>query len=538
MPFKILRKPKKVSDYRETKENPQKEAPQLSRELQTNLNEIQNIAGNSRDIIIRPFKISVGGKERKAAIMFIDGMVDKALINHGVLEALMVDISISHVFQEQKGQLIRTVMEEVLTNVEVSAVTDFISIMDKVFSGDTALLIDGENTVIIIGARNIQGRTVDEPTTEVTVMGPKEGFIENLAINISLIRHKLKSPKLRMDNLKIGNLTKTDVVIAYIEGVANPKIVAEVKKRIKRIEIDGIVGTEMLYELIEDNPWALFPQGQRSERTDRVTAHLLEGGVTIMVDGTPFMLMVPYTFWQFLSSHDDYYERVYVIFFIRLLRITAVAISLLLPSFYIAVTTFHQEMIPTALLETIINARRGVPYPALVEALIMELILEFIREAGVRLPRNVGQAISIVGALVLGTAAIQSKLSSTAMVVVVATTAVASFTMPSFSTGISFRILRFPLMFAAGSFGLFGLMTGLFFILVHAISLRSFGVPFMAPVAPFYKNDLKDSQIRLPMWMNSTRNRLFKTPDPVRQEKNLKPEPPGQNPNQRGTDNA
>lgn len=294
----------------------------------------------------------------------------------------------------------------------------------------------------------------------------------------------------------------------------------------------------MLYEFIEDSPWALFPQGQRTERTDRAAAHLLEGGIAIMVDGTPFVYMVPYTFFQFLSTQEDHYERVYISFFLRSLRMTALIFSLVLPSFYIAITTFHQEMIPTSILQTISTARRGVPYPALVEAMVMELVIEFVREAGVRLPRNVGPAISIVGALVLGQAAIQSKLASSIMVVVVASTAVASFTLPSFSTAISIRVLRFPLMFASAFLGLFGLATGLFLIVVHAAGLRSFGVPFLAPVAPFYGSDLKDSQIRFPSWFQSTRTRLYRSPDPVRQEDNLKPEAPGFNPNKGGADNA
>lgn len=537
MPYKRLRQPTKSWDFRKTRESIDKKKSQLSRDLQINLDEIKNIVGKSSDIVIRQINIDIG-RQCKAAIFYIDGMVDKVVLNNSVMDALMVDVNISKAFQGKNRPVIQTLMEEVLTNIDVSTEKDFVFIMDDVFSGDTALMVDGEDVAIIIRARNFIGRAVEEPTTEVSITSPKEAFTETLRINTALIRHKLKSPKLKMDYYKLGVLTKTDVVVAYIAGVANQSIVDEVIKRIKRVETDGILSAEMVYEFIEDNPWALFPQGQRSERSDRVAAHLLEGGVAIIVDGTPFVIMVPYTFWQFLSSHDDYNERVYISFFIRFLRITAMVLSLILPSFYIAVTTFHQEMIPTAILQTIINARRGVPYPALVEALVMELIIELVREAGVRLPRNVGQAISIVGALVLGTAAIQAKLASSIMVVVVASTAVASFTMPSFSTAIALRILRFPLMFAAAFLGLFGLTTGLFFILVHAASLRSFGVPFLAPVAPFYGNDMKDSQIRLPVWMQSTRNRLFRTPDPVRQENNLKPEPPGFNPNRGGTDDA
>ncbi|MHB8983888.1 MAG: spore germination protein, partial [Carboxydocellales bacterium] len=302
-------------------------------------------------------------------------------------------------------------------------------------------------------------------------------------------------------------------------------LVEEVRARINRIETDGIFGSAQLEEFIEDNSFAVFPLIHHTERPDKTSAHLLEGGIAIIVDGTPDSLLLPVTFWQFLHSPDDYYERVYTTLIIRGLRFIAMITALTLPSFYIAITTFHHEMIPTAILQTIITSRRGVPYPALVEALLMEFVLEVIREAGVRLPRNVGQAVSIVGALVLGQAAIQAKLAGPVMVVVVALTAIANFTIPAYRAALSIRYLRFGLMLFSGTLGMFGFVSGLFLLLVHLTSLRSFGTPFLAPLAPAIPSDFKDSQIRLPVWMMNRRPRSFGAKDPVRQQADLRPGP-------------
>ena len=242
-----------------------------------------------------------------------------------------------------------------------------------------------------------------------------------------------------------------------------------------------------------------------------------------MIDGTPMVLMLPIVFWQFLYSPEDYNERLYTSFLLRTLRLISLIIALTLTSFYIAASSFHQEMIPIGLLQVIVAGRRDIPFPILIEVFIMELILEVIREAGVRLPRNVGQAISIVGALVLGQAAIQAKLASPATVTIVALTAIANFTIPSFSGALSIRFLRFGIMLASGILGIFGFMAILFVILAHLCSLRSFGVPFMAPFAPLIPGDLKDTQVRSPIWAMSRRPKLFGAIDAVRQKSNLKP---------------
>jgi spore germination protein KA len=427
--------------------------------------------------------------------------------------------------QSQAPDLLTVIREEIITNTKADQADHWTAILDALFSGDTILFVDSLKSAIVLGTRKWVDRGVQEATTEQVIRGSKDSFSETLSTNTMLLRRRIKSHKLQFEYIKVGSLTKTDILVAYIDGVVNPKLVEEVKKRINRIETDAILATTEIEEFIEDSSFAILPQVIHTERPDKSAAHLLEGGVAILVDGTPLVLLLPVTFWQFLYSPEDYYERVFTSFLLRNLRLISLIAALAMPSFYVAVCSFHQEMIPIGLLQIIVAGRRDIPFPILVEVLIMEFILEIIREAGVRLPRNVGQAISIVGALVLGQAAIQAKLASPATVTVVALTAIANFTIPSFSAALSMRFLRFGLIIISGMYGVFGFITAIFLIIVHLCSLRSFGIPYMAPLAPVIPADLKDSQIRMPIWMMSRRPITFGAKDSVKQKSNMKPGP-------------
>lgn len=350
-------------------------------------------------------------------------------------------------------------------------------VVEAVLSGDTVLLVDGHPFAIINGARGWESRQITEPETEVVVRGPREAFVETLRTNTALIRRKVKNPNLKIEMLKLGQVTKTDVAVVYIKGIVNDKLVGEVKSRLQGIDIDSVLESGYIEELIEDNPWSPFPQVNHTERPERLAARLLEGRVGIMVDGTPFVLTVPTVFIEFLHSAEDYYERFTIATAIRLLRFLAFFLSLLAPSLYIAIITFHQEMLPTALLLSIAAQREAVPFPAFVEALVMELSFEILREAGVRLPRQVGQAVSIVGALIIGEASVRAGLVAPATVIVVAFTGISSFVF-FYSASIATRLLRFPIMVLSATLGLFGLISGVIVIVVHLCTLRSFGTPY------------------------------------------------------------
>ena len=289
-------------------------------------------------------------------------------------------------------------------------------------------------------------------------------------------------------------------MLAYIEGIADPNPVAEAEKKLKAIKIDGVLESGYLEEFLESFPWSPFPEMQYSERPDTVAAQLLEGRFAIFTDGTPFVLSAPATFWQLLQASEDYYERFPVATAIRWLRFLFASVALFLPALYVALVTFHQDMLPTNLLISIAAAREPIPFPVLMETLLMEVAFEALREAGIRLPKTLGQTVSILGALVIGTAAVQAGIVSAPMVIIVSMTGIASFTIPRFNAAISIRMLRFPLIILAGGFGLFGLVFGTAMIALHMCSMTSFGVPYLTPVAPLRPGQLKDVVVRAPWW--------------------------------------
>lgn len=304
-----------------------------------------------------------------------------------------------------------------------------------------------------------------------------------------------------------------------------PGLIEEVTKRIERIEVDGITGGGQLEELLQDNPYSPFSGIDTTERPDRLVAALLEGRGALIFDNTPYSLLFPSTLTSQMQSPEDYYNRFWFASFVRILRWAALLWAVVGPSFYIAVTSFHQELIPTALLSTIATTREAVPFPAFLEALLMELTFEILREAGIRLPKPFGQTIGIVGAVVIGSAAVSAGLVSSPMVVIVAMTAIASYTIPSLTLGNNIRVLRFPLMILAAFLGLFGIMAGVVFFTFHLCSLRTFGIPFLSPLAPLSIEDMKDTFIRVPNWKMVLRPKLIGYANPHRKPNNLKPQP-------------
>jgi spore germination protein KA len=475
---------------------------------------VKAILSKSFDIIFRDFTIE-GKQPVKGHLICVDGMVDKELVNNFVLKTLMVQGNHPVLSKVTPGNAFEMVFSHLITNNEVKKEDLLSNAIDAILSGDSVLFIEDQPRAIIVGARGWGNRGVSEPEAESVVRGPREGFTETLRINTSQLRRKIKSPDFVMKPLKIGEVTRTDVVMAYIKGIANDKIVKEVENRLQSIKINGILESGYIEELIEDVPYSPFPQVFHTERPDTAAAELLEGKIAILTDGTPFVLTVPSLFVQFFQASEDYYERPFTAVLVRFIRQFGVVIALLLPAVYIAVTTFHQDMIPTALALSIAEGRQGVPVPALVEAFSMEITLEILREAGLRLPRPIGQAIGIVGALVIGDAAVKASLVSPIMVIVVSLTAIASFTTPAFSMGITIRLLRFPLMLLSGMFGFFGLSIGIYALFLHLCSLRSFGIPYFYPAAPGNLFDLlKDTLVRAPWWAQRATPRIFTNPDP------------------------
>jgi hypothetical protein len=512
--FFLKEKKQKQQTQNQIQSQNQQQQDFLSTDLDQNLQELQNIYQNCMDVVFRPFKID--GKT-KAVLIYFDGLANIEEIDAGVLTPLMKE--------NNTDQLIHVnhILEQRLTVSKVKKIQTITECMEHISGGNPVLLIDQQSEGFALGLSNWEKRSIDEPTGEAVIRGPREGFTESLGTNLALLRRKIRSPQLKMKSMKIGEYTQTEVVISYIEGIADQALIQEVETRLSRIKVDGILETSYIEEFIEDNPYSPFPQVLDTERPDAVAANLLEGRVAILQDGTPFALIVPISFYSFLQSSEDYYNRSLISTAIRWLRYLFLLISLLLPSLYVAILTFHQEMLPTTLLVTIAASRENVPFPALVEALLMEIVFEALREAGVRLPKQAGAAVSIVGALVIGQAAVQAGIVSSPLIMVVALTGIASFTVPRYAAGIALRMLRFPMILLAGTLGLLGIMLGLLMIVTHMAALRSFGVPYLSPMAPMQGREIQDVLLRAPWWKLNTRPSL--TDNTQRQSPNQKPKP-------------
>lgn len=458
----------------------------ISTRIDDNIGRLEEMFSDCSDFVIRRFRLK---NDVQAVAFFVDGLIDTKEVNEA-LKSLMI-------LEDGRAEL-AYIEEKWLPISQIAKVNDYKELLQAVLGGDTGILVEGNAQGLTLGIRGAEKRSVNEPEGESVVRGPREGFIENIRTNTSMLRRKLKTPRLKMKSLVVGRESNTNIVLAFLDGIVDPEIVKEITDRISRIEIDAVLESGYLEALIQDNEYSLFPQLMYSERPDTVAAALLEGRVAIFVDGTPMVLLAPTTFWMMMQASEDHYERFQMSTFLRWLRYMFLAVSLVTPALYVAVTTYHQQMLPTTLLLSIAAAREAIPFPAIVEVLIMEIAFEALREAGIRLPKTVGQAVSILGALVVGQAAVQAGIVSAPMVIVVSITGIASFTIPHFNAAIAIRLLRFPLMFAAALLGIYGILVGLLLIVGHMASLRSFGIPYLSPVAPMSVGDLKDVLIRAP----------------------------------------
>ncbi|MCC5465784.1 spore germination protein [Pelosinus baikalensis] len=485
----------------------------IHKEIEANLTTLKTILGKSADIIFREFIIGVN-KQTKVFLCFIDGLGDKKLIDEYIVKPLLVNI---HIIDPNETLLshdiLTNVKDHVFNAVEIREDNEFDEVLDAILGGNTALFIDGYDTVLILSAKGGETRSIQEPETETVIRGSREGFVETLRVNTSMIRRIIKNPKLIIEPFRLGTQTHTDINIAYIEGIANQKIVEEVKSRLNKIDTNSVISSGYLENFIEDAPFSFFSTMANSERPEKVTAKILEGRVAILVNGTPFVLTAPHLFIENFQVAEDYVSKFYFTSFVRLLRLLAFFITLTFPALYVAVETFHQEMLPTVLLITAAATREGIPFPSFLEILIMSLVFELLRESGIRLPRQIGQAVSIVGALIVGDAAVRAGILSAPIVIIGAITAITSFVIPSLLEALLF--FRLLLLLLSASLGLYGFIVGLIIMLAHLCSLQSFGTPYLSPLTPVIWKDLKDSFVIYPL-------RLMKSLPKSTTGKNLK----------------
>ncbi|KPV59890.1 spore gernimation protein [Paenibacillus sp. A3] len=464
----------------------------ISSVLAQNIADLHELFSQTPDLVVRHFVIKQTGNQ--AAIAYLDGLTDKKALNDDVLRPLQFEAD-----ADAPGNLPRVNVGNVRT---LSLWSDLEMAM---LQGVSILFEDGRSEAVVFNTQGWPQRAIEDPQLEASLKGAHQGFVETGTQNIALIRRYIPHRELKIKELTIGRRGNTLVSILYMADIVHPEVLKEIEDRIRQLDIDAVINTGELAELIEDNPYSPFPQFIATERPDSAAAQLLQGRFVVIVDRSPSVLIGPVTFTSFFQSVDDYSTRWMVASFTRLLRFMGFTVAVFLPALYIAVISFNYEVIPLQLLLSIGESRARVPFPPLVEALLMEITLEMMREAGVRLPAPVGQTVGIVGGIVIGQAAVSAGIVSNIMVIIVAITAVSSFIIPDYDMASALRLIRFPMMVLAMMFGMVGIVIGLAIFVLHLIAMESVGVPYGSPVAPIRIIDWKDVWMRMPLWKMNKR---------------------------------
>jgi len=464
---------------------------EIKKSSRDNLRILKEAFVDTPDVIMSSWNVG-NNSSQNCLLIYVSGIVDMNQLNEHVIKPL-------HALKVNTNIDINS-LKNIINIPNTNVIKTFRDIYKEISDGHPVLIMDSNSTALSLELSKWQTRSIEEPSSETVIRGPKESFNESLDTNVSLIRKRIRIPKLKIKKIYMGAYSRTPIAITFVEGIVDPSLVNEIIKRIRNVSVDSLFDSGTLQECIQDSKWSIFPTILSTERPDTTSAALVEGRIAIIVDGSPHALILPSTFFMFFSTPDDYYSGFIVGTILRVLRLFYALIAQFGPSIYVAITTFHQEMIPTTLLVSITRAREQVPFPSVFEAVIMEITFEALREASVHLPRPVGPAISIVGALVIGQAAIQASLVSPLMVIVVAITAIASFMIPHYELANAIRLLRFPIIIFASLCGLLGIIFSFITILIHLCTLRSFGVPYTEPLTPFKKSSMMDSLIRGPVW--------------------------------------
>lgn len=400
---------------------------------------------------------------------------------------------------ESNSNLLDQILTEVISITDSKKVKTLDELSISLLSGNSIFILDGEQTILVMDTAGGEKRSIEEPQSEVVIRGPRIGFVESIDTNVSIIRRELKDPNLRFDFHEIGRRSKQKLAVCYVAGIVNPDILDEVNRRLKTIDVDFAPDSGLVEQWIEDSILSPFPQLIDTERPDRFAYNILQGKIGIFVDGTPFALLTPITFGEALLSIEDYNQRWIGGTAFRLLRFFAIIISVFLPAVYVALVSYHPGLIPTQLAFSIAGTRDNIPFPAIVEVLLMAVTFELLQEAGIRLPKAIGSTVGIVGGIVIGEVAVSAGLVGPSAVIVTSLTGIASFTIPNYSMIIGVRIIRFAILFGAAILGLYGLILVFIVIMIHLVNLKSMGIPYTSPFAPYFLGSLKNIIIRAPI---------------------------------------
>jgi spore germination protein KA len=481
----------------------EKKTDALSEELDVNISDIRSIMGDSEDVKLRKLTLHWHNRKLEALLVYIEGLIDMNALNQSIVSALLDRQPAQELPHDR---VLEYLAASVVSTGEAREAFGLDAGLDAVLSGSVLLLLDGFSVSLILSIPCQEDRGVSDSTTQPVVKGPQDAFLESIGTNITLVRRRIKDTKLRHYSEVVGEQTRTKLAILYLEGTADSNSVQQLRTQVEQIKLKKVLEGEYIEEILKGKKGlSLFPTVYSTDRPDTVAAGILEGKIAIFTDGTPFVMLLPSFFIDFLKSAEDYYQPFLYSSAIRALRYLAFAICLLAPAVYVALTTVHQDVLPTQLLLRLAAQREGIPFPALMEALIMEITFEILREAGIRMPRTVGQAVSIVGTIVIGQAAVEAGIVSAAMVIIVAITAISSFVIPSYSMSIGVRMTRFLFMFLAASLGIFGISMGILALSIHLCSLQSLGQPYMKSLAPYRKPGQSSAFLRFPFWLFSPR---------------------------------
>lgn len=491
--------------------NKEIEKKALSKSLDNNISLFKNIFKNDETLIIREFQ-NQRLKAAQCCIIYIDGMVNTEIINENIIQpVLRSDLS----EDIESDNLLEELKKKIIVSSNVALETDINKIISSVVYGDTLFLLEGYDKALVITSKGWQSRPISEPDSAKVVRGPREGFTESIIVNLSLVRRKIKNPDLKFKFKEIGERTHTKTCICYIEGLALESILSELTERLDKIEIDGIIDSGYIQELIKDAPYSPFETVGSSERPDVIAAKLLEGRIALFVDGSPFVLTVPYLVVENFQSNDDYYTNYIYSTINRLIRgITAVT-SITIPAIYLSVVTYHHEMLATPLLLSIYASRQDVPIPTSISLFIMLIIFDVLREAGTRMPATIGQTVSIIGTIVLGQAAVEARLVSAPVIIITALTGITTLINMNFAGATI--IFRNFLLLGASVLGVYGFFICFIILYLHLMSIRSFGVPYMMNVTRAKDHDGQDAWIRAPWWTMTLRPKIVAAKNLVRQ---------------------
>lgn len=499
----------------------------IHKDLGVNLRILSALLESSEDLLIRTL---LGPQNQPILLLGVDGLVDTDRMEMHVVAplvcaAIRTEQTAELPVQIKHGQLYTWLQERGLAAASMHTILTYGDAIACALQGDLVILVDGFAEGVFASLRGWAERAITESTSEPAMRAPKEAFNESIRTMTALVRRRMRSPHLRIERYLVGVQSPTAVDLLYVQGIVSPDLVHEARARLQRIQVDRLKTAGMLEELLEDQPSAFFPQFLTTERPDRVSSYLMEGKVAFLIDGEQNAKLAPVSFIHFLTAPDDYEERFWWASFIVLLRLLFQVMVIVVPSLYVSVMSMHPDLLPTRVLISLAAARLSIPYPTIIEVLILELFFEGMREATALMPRALGSAVTVVGGLVIGEGAISSGLASPATVVVVALTGIASFTIPGYSLTIGLRMLRFGLIFLSSVFGLYGLMAGMLFLALHMAALRSFGRPYLQPLAPFNFYEALDAVVRPPFWFMRNRPLGNRPMNPRRMADWLRPNP-------------